>query len=131
MKIMSLEAKEKYIQDLEMESIKAKLLAETEKLIAKKKVIQALKESHRDLISSREQARSDIIRNDLNYGECKNTDQRNAYLAIELTKEDNVIETSDNEIQRYQLELDIAQDNLKFLKYQARLVVSELQFMAD
>lgn len=131
MKVMSLEAKQKYIQDLEMESIKAKMLAETEKLITKKKVIQALKESHRDLVSSRESKKAKIVKSDNEYDECKNAGQRDACVLLLLVDTDEEIYASEKEISKHQLELDIIQDNLKFLKYQARMVVSELQFMAD
>ena len=130
---IAFEDKQKYIRELEVDRIKAGLAEQTVQLIQKKKIVSALKESHRDLIFSKEAAKSKIVRGDEEFTLCKNEPQRQAYLGQKLIESgvETDLRASENGLNKAELELDIVQDNLKLLKYEARLVVAELQFMAD
>lgn len=131
MTIVQWETKQGYLKNLEVESIKAKMLEVTAKLIEKKKIIAALKESHHDLLFSKEAAKAKLIREDEVFAECKNAEQRQAYVTLALDVQETELAGSQRDLDKAQVELDIIQDELKFLKYQARLTVAELQFMAD
>ena len=123
--------KNQILEELEIKQLKTMLATLTTALIAQKKIVAALKESHRDLLMSYQAKKAVRIREDEQYQECKNAEQRDAYLRLAFIETDSELRVSEKDISKADLELDIVQDNLKCAKYQARLVVAELQFLAD